>query len=67
MELGMIGLCRSGTNMVRWILRAGPQRVSYDVHPATAQAVQGAAGTTSLEDFAGEGRRMIAVADKGVA
>jgi 6-phosphogluconate dehydrogenase len=33
MELGMIGLGRMGTNMVRRLLRAGHQCVVYDLHP----------------------------------
>ena len=54
MELGMIGLGRMGTNMVRRLLRAGHQCVVYDLHPEAAQALakEGAVGTTSLEDFA---------------
>jgi 6-phosphogluconate dehydrogenase len=54
MELGMIGLGRMGTNMVRRLLRAGHQCVVYDLHPEPAQALakEGAVGTTSLEDFA---------------
>ena len=54
MELGMIGLGRMGTNMVRRLLRAGHQCVVYDLHPEAAQALakDGAVGTTSLEDFA---------------
>jgi 6-phosphogluconate dehydrogenase len=54
MELGMIGLGRMGTNMVRRLLRAGQQCVVYDLHPEAAQALvkDGAVGTTSLEDFA---------------
>ena len=54
MELGMIGLGRMGTNMVRRLLRAGHQCVVYDLHPEAGQALvkDGAFGTTSLEDFA---------------
>jgi len=54
MELGMIGLGRMGTNMVRRLLRAGHQCVVYDLHPEAAQSLakDGAVGTTSLEDFA---------------
>ena len=54
MELGMIGLGRMGTNMVRRLLRAGHHCVVYDLHPEPAQALakEGAVGTTSLEDFA---------------
>jgi 6-phosphogluconate dehydrogenase len=53
MELGMIGLGRMGTNMVRRLLRAGHQCVVYDLHPEAAEALVkgGAVGATSLEDF----------------
>jgi len=53
MELGMIGLGRMGTNMVRRLRRAGHQCVVYDIHPEAVQALakEGAVGTTSLEDF----------------
>jgi len=54
MELGMIGLGRMGTSMVRRLLRAGHHCVVYDLHPEAVQALakEGAVGTTSLEDFA---------------
>jgi 6-phosphogluconate dehydrogenase len=53
MELGMIGLGRMGTNMVRRLMRAGHQCVVYDIHPDTVQSLakEGAIGTNSLEDF----------------
>ena len=53
MELGMIGLGRMGTNMVRRLRRAGHQCVVYDLHPEAVQALvkEGAVGATSLEDF----------------
>jgi len=54
MELGMIGLGRMGTNMVRRLMRAGHQCVVYDLQaePVQALAKEGAVGTTSLKDFA---------------
>ena len=54
MEIGMIGLGRMGSSMVRRLLRAGHQCVVYDLHPEAVQALvkEGAVGTTSLEDFA---------------
>ncbi len=54
MELGMIGLGRMGTNMVRRLLRAGHQCVVYDLQPEAVQALakEGAVGATSLEDLA---------------
>ena len=53
MELGMLGLGRMGTNMVRRLLRAGHQCVVYDLQPGAVQALvkEGADGTTSLADF----------------
>lgn len=53
MELGMIGLGRMGTNMVKRLQRAGHTCVVYDIHAETVQALvkEGATGTTSLEDF----------------
>src|SRR6478752_1450973 len=54
MEIGMIGLGRMGTSMVRRLLRAQHQCVVYDLHPEAAAAVvkEGAIAATSLEDFA---------------
>ena len=54
MELGMIGLGRMGTNLVRRLLRAGHQCVVYDIDPKAIQAlvIEGAIGATSLENFA---------------
>src|SRR5262249_44303276 len=54
MQLGMIGLGRMGSNMVRRLLRAGHECVVYDAHPeATTPLVQaGAVGAASLEDLA---------------
>src|SRR5665213_3519743 len=53
MELGMIGLGRMGSNMVRRLHRAGHQCVVYDIHPDTVDALakEGTVGATSLEDF----------------
>ena len=54
MELGMIGLGRMGTNMVRRLMKAGHRCVVYDLNAEVVQALakEGAVGTTSLEDFA---------------
>jgi 6-phosphogluconate dehydrogenase len=54
MEIGMIGLGRMGSSMVRRLLRAGHKCVVYDVRQEAVQALvkEGAAGTASLEDFA---------------
>jgi 6-phosphogluconate dehydrogenase len=53
MELGMIGLGRMGTNMVRRLMRANHQCVVYDIHSEAVQSLakEGAAGANSLEDF----------------
>ena len=63
MELGMIGLGRMGTNMVRRLLRAGHQRVVYDIHPEAVRVLvkEGAVGTMSLEDFTHKLKRPSAV------
>ena len=53
MQLGMIGLGRMGTNMVRRLLRAGHRCVVYDLQPEAVQALvtEKAVGATSLEDL----------------
>jgi len=53
MELGMIGLGRMGTNMVRRLMRAGHECVVYDIHSEAVQSLarEGAVGANSLEDF----------------
>jgi len=53
MELGMIGLGRMGTNMVRRLRRAGHQCVVFDIHPESVDTLvtEGAVGAKSLEDF----------------
>ena len=63
MELGMIGLGRMGTNMVRRLLRAGHQCAVFDLHPEAVQALakEGAVGSTSLEDFAEKLKRPRAI------
>jgi len=56
MELGVIGLGRMGTNMVRRLMRAGHHCVVYDLQQEAVRGIvkDGAVGTTSLEDFAGK-------------
>jgi 6-phosphogluconate dehydrogenase len=53
MELGMIGLGRMGSNMVRRLLKAGHQCVVYDIHQEAVQTLskEKAIGAKSLEDF----------------
>ena len=54
MELGMIGLGRMGTNMVRRLRRAGHQCIVYDLDNKAVDVLveEGAVGARSLEDFA---------------
>ena len=56
MELGMIGLGRMGTNMVRRLMRAGHHCIVFDTKSDAVQALakEGAAGATTLKDFAGK-------------
>jgi 6-phosphogluconate dehydrogenase len=53
MQVGMIGLGRMGSNMVRRLMRAGHECVVYDVSPDAVQGLvsEGADGSSSLEDF----------------
>ena len=54
MQLGMVGLGRMGAGLVRRLLRDGHRCVGYDVSPDAVKALEadGAAGATTLEDFA---------------
>ncbi len=54
MQLGMIGLGRMGANMVRRLMKNGHQCVVYDRSAETVRALaaEGAAGATSLDEFA---------------
>jgi 6-phosphogluconate dehydrogenase len=53
MQLGMIGLGRMGSNMVRRLMRAGHECVVFDVHPEAVRALggEGAVATSSLAAF----------------
>jgi len=53
MQLGMVGLGRMGGNMVRRLMRSGHQCVVSDLSPQNVAelAKEGAAGSTSLDDF----------------
>src|SRR3954451_16723368 len=53
MQLGMIGLGRMGSNMVRRLIRAGHECVAFDVFPKAVQdlAKEKAVGAASLQDF----------------
>jgi 6-phosphogluconate dehydrogenase len=54
MQLGMIGLGRMGSNLVRRLMRDGHRCVAYDVNADVVKELEGegAAGASSLEDFA---------------
>src|SRR6476619_5288611 len=53
MQLGMIGLGRMGSNMVRRLMRAGHECVVFDVFPKAVEelAKEKAVGASSLQDF----------------
>jgi 6-phosphogluconate dehydrogenase len=53
MKLGMIGLGRMGSNMVRRLLRAKHECVVYDVNPSASQALveHGAIAASSIADL----------------
>src|SRR3954447_13056910 len=53
MQLGMIGLGRMGSNMVRRLMRAGHECVVFDVSPKAVDdmAKEKAVGAASLQDF----------------
>ncbi|MGH8259817.1 MAG: phosphogluconate dehydrogenase (NAD(+)-dependent, decarboxylating) [Steroidobacteraceae bacterium] len=55
MQLGMIGLGRMGSNMVRRLLRGGHTCVVYDHAADAVQAIaaEGARGAPTLKDFVG--------------
>jgi 6-phosphogluconate dehydrogenase len=47
MKIGMVGLGRMGSNMVRRLLRAGHQCVAFDIHPQAARDLSKAGATAS--------------------
>jgi 6-phosphogluconate dehydrogenase len=53
MQLGMVGLGRMGSNLVRRLMRAGHECVVYDVNPAMADALaaEGATVAADLDAF----------------
>ncbi len=53
MQLGMIGLGRMGSNLVRRLMRDGHECVVFDVNSQAVQTLQGegATGAASLEEF----------------
>ena len=56
MQLGMIGLGRMGSNLVRRLMARGHECVVFDVSSAavTRMEGEGALGATSLDDFVGK-------------
>ncbi|MBK5206161.1 MAG: decarboxylating 6-phosphogluconate dehydrogenase [Polaromonas sp.] len=63
MQIGMIGLGRMGSNMVRRLMQEGQQCVVYNRHAEAVKALQseGAIGTASLADFVAQMTRPRAV------
>ena len=53
MQLGMIGLGRMGSNMVRRLMKGGHECVAFDMNPASVKQMtgEGAAGATSLNEL----------------
>ncbi len=53
MQLGMVGLGRMGSNIVRRLMADGHRCVGYDVSADAVSALEadGAGGATTIEDF----------------
>jgi 6-phosphogluconate dehydrogenase len=53
MQLGMIGLGRMGSSMVRRLMKAGHECVVYDIHPASEPTLEkeGAIGSATVKEF----------------
>jgi 6-phosphogluconate dehydrogenase len=53
MQLGMVGLGRMGSNIVRRLMRDGHDCVAYDVNPKAVEQLsgEGATGADSLDEF----------------
>ena len=53
MQLGMIGLGRMGSNLVRRLMRGGHECVAFDVNPDAVRQLEseGAIGSNTLEEF----------------
>jgi 6-phosphogluconate dehydrogenase len=59
MQLGMIGLGRMGSNMVRRLMRGGHECVVFDLNPENIKTLEGEGATSarSLEDFVNKLRK----------
>jgi 6-phosphogluconate dehydrogenase len=53
MQLGMVGLGRMGSNLVRRLMRGGHECVAFDVNPDAVRQLEseGAVGANTLEEF----------------
>jgi 6-phosphogluconate dehydrogenase len=56
MQLGMVGLGRMGSNIVRRLMRDGHECVVFDLNPAVVEQLEseGASGAGSLTEFVGK-------------
>ncbi len=56
MQIGMVGLGRMGSNIVRRLMRGGHACVSFDLNPKNVKELEleGSQGATSLDDFVGK-------------
>ena len=56
MQLGMVGLGRMGSNIVRRLMRGEHSCVSFDLNPKNVKELEkeGSQGATSLDDFVGK-------------
>src|SRR5262245_48491163 len=63
MQLGMVGLGRMGSNMVRRLIRGGHDCVVFDLNPESVKRLtsEGARGATSLEPFVAQLNKQRAV------
>src|SRR5439155_21165846 len=63
MQLGMVGLGRMGSNMVRRLIRGGHECVVFDLNADNVKQLtrEGATGATSLGAFVGQLRKPRAV------
>ena len=67
MQLGMVGLGRMGSNLVRRLMRDGHRCVAYDVNAGAVKTLEGegATGAGSLADFVAKLENAFGPADGG--